>query len=357
MKKTDTIDNDKKYMQLALQLAKTGIGKVSPNPMVGCVIVKNGKIISTGYHKYLGGSHAEVNALKNYKNLKGATMYVNLEPCCHYNKKTPPCVPLIIAAGIKKVIIAMKDPNHAVAGKGIKQLIKNNIKCKVGVLKNEAEKLNEKYIKYTKTKIPFVILKMAYSLDGKTKTENGDSKWISCEKSRNLVHKIRSEVDAVLVGINTVLKDNPYLTSHGSGKNPVRVILDTNLKIPFSSNVLNNAAETIIATSKTSNKQKKAKLKKAGIKIIEMPVKNNLIDLRKFLIELGKRQISSLLVEGGETVANFFLKQKLVDKIVFFICPKIINGFSKMNQVLEIKNISVKKIKNDLLYEGYLTTS
>ncbi|MBI5574214.1 MAG: bifunctional diaminohydroxyphosphoribosylaminopyrimidine deaminase/5-amino-6-(5-phosphoribosylamino)uracil reductase RibD [Elusimicrobia bacterium] len=341
-------------MQMAIELAKKGMGKVSPNPMVGCVIVKNGKILSRGYHKYFGGNHAEVEALKKCKNPKGATMYVNLEPCCHYNKKTPPCVPQIINSDIKKVVISIKDPNPAVSGKAILQLNENNISCKVGILPNEAKKLNESYIKYIKTKMPFVILKMAYSLDGKTKTKTGDSKWISCGKSRDIVHKLRSRTDAILVGINTVLKDNPKLTSHGKGRNPIRVILDTRLKIPFSTNVLNGKSKTIIAISKNSDKTKKEKLKKIGIEIIELPSKSNFLDIKKLLVELGKTGISSLLVEGGETIAQSFLREKLVDKIMFFVCPKIINGMKYMKNAAAVKNISVKKIENDFLFEGYL---
>lgn len=348
------IHTDKKYMQLVIKLAQKGAGKVSPNPMVGCVIVKNGKIISTGYHSYFGGHHAEVEALKKCANPKGATMYVNLEPCCHHNKKTPPCVPQIINSGIKKVVIATKDPNPAVSGKGIKQLKTNGIKCKVGILKDETKKLNETYLKYIAKKMPFVILKLAYSLDGKTKTETGDSKWISSDNSRTFVHKLRSQVDAVLVGINTVLKDNPQLTSHGQGKNPIRIILDTNLKIQFITNVLNCEAQTIIATSKNLDKNKKEKLEKIGVVLLELPTKNNFLDIRKLLKELGKIGISSVLVEGGETVAQSFLREKLVNKIIFFYAPKIIGTSKNMKNVFIVKKLSVKKFKDDFLFEGYL---
>ncbi|OGS43868.1 MAG: riboflavin biosynthesis protein RibD [Elusimicrobia bacterium RIFOXYD2_FULL_34_15] len=341
-------------MQLALKLAKKGVGKVSPNPQVGCVIVRNNKIIATGYHKHFGGSHAEIDALNNCKNPEGATMYVNLEPCCHYNKKTPPCVPEIIKLGIKKVVVAMKDPNPLVSGKGIKQLRVNNVKVEIGILEEEAEKLNETYIKYITKKIPFVILKLAFSIDGKTKTFTGDSKWISSESSRKIVHKLRSITDAILVGSNTVLVDNPSLTSHGIGKNPRRVVLDANLETPFNSNVLNNEAKTIIATSKQSDRKKKEKLSNLGVKILELPDNNGFIDLKKLLVELGKLEISSLIVEGGETVARAFLKARLVDKINFFICPKIINNEKYVKDAIIVKNVSVKKIENDLLYEGYL---
>ncbi|MFH1541179.1 MAG: bifunctional diaminohydroxyphosphoribosylaminopyrimidine deaminase/5-amino-6-(5-phosphoribosylamino)uracil reductase RibD [Elusimicrobiota bacterium] len=361
---------DRKYMQLAIKLAKKGAGKASPNPMVGCVIVKDGKIISKGYHKYFGGHHAEVEALKkclsNNNSLrgdvsmadrpslitKGATMYVNLEPCCHYNKKTPPCIPQIINSGIKKIVIALKDPNEFVSGKGIKQLQKNNVKCEIGILEDEAKKLNEVYIKYIKTKTPFVILKMAYSLDGKTKTKTGDSKWISSEKSRRIVHKVRTNVDAVLVGIGTVLKDNPCLTLHGTGKNPTRIVLDDKLKTPFDSNILNAEAKTIIATSKNSDKNKKEKLKKMGIGIIELPSKNNFLDIKKLLSKLGEIEISSLLVEGGETIAQSFLREKLVDKIMFFICPIIINDYPKIKKAIKLKNVSLAKVDGDFLFES-----
>lgn len=346
-------------MQLALQLARKGQGQVSPNPMVGCVIVKNGKIISTGYHKYFGGPHAEPDALKKCKpdQTKGATIYVNMEPCCHYNKKTPPCVPQLVDAGIKKAVISMKDPNRDVVGKGIRQLKMKNVKLKIGILEKEAKQLNEVYIKYIQKKIPFVTLKTAYSADGKTKSSSGDAKWISSKGSRRIAYKLRGTTDAILAGINTVLNDNPRLTSHGTGKNPVRVILDTNLKIPFSAKVLNSAAETIIVTSKTSNKQKKAKLKKTGVRILEIPLNNaGHINLKKLLVELGKLKISSLLVEGGETVAQSFLDEKLVDKIMFFFCPKIIAGAEKMKDAVAVKNPSMTKTGNDFLFEGYLET-
>ena len=347
-------NNDIKYMKLALKLAKKGEGKVSPNPQVGCVIVKNNKIIATGYHKFFGGLHAEIDALEKCKNPKDATMYVNLEPCCHYNKKTPPCVPQIIDAGIKRVVVAMKDSNSLVYGKGIKQLRNKGIKVEVGILEKEAKRLNETYMKFITKKIPFVILKLAFSVDGKTKTIAEDSKWISSESSRNIVYKLRSATDAILVGSNTVLVDNPSLTSHGMGKNPVRVILDANLEIPSHSNVLNNEAETEIATSKNADKNKKTKLINMGIKILELPSKKGFVDLKKLLIELAKLNILSVVVEGGETVAQEFFRKRLVDKIVFFICPKIIDGEKYIKDAMIVKNVSIRKIENDLLYEGYL---
>jgi len=351
MKKFDDIDL--KYMKLALGLAANGRGRVSPNPMVGCVIVKNKKIIGSGYHGIFGGPHAEINALKSCKNAAGATMYVNLEPCCHYNKKTSPCVPEIIKSGIKNIVIAMKDPNREVNGRGIKQLKFKGVRCKVGVLKKEAEQLNEVYVKYITKKMPFVILKMAYSLDGKTSSVTGDSKWISSEESRRRVHDLRSEVDAVLVGINTVIRDNPLLTSHGRGKNPARIILDADLKIPLSSNVLNKEAKTVIATSKDSPINKIGKLEKKGIKVLKIPSSKGKINLKKLLASLANMGVSSLLAEGGPTVAESFINNEFVDKIMFFICPKIINGFSKMGDAIAVKNVIINKSGSDVIFEGY----
>jgi len=340
-------------MKLAIELAEKGKGKVSPNPMVGCVIVKNKKIIGTGYHKIFGGHHAEIEALKSCKNAAGAAMYVNLEPCCHYNKKTSPCVPEIIESGIKKVVIAAKDPNIEVNGRGIKHLRASGIECVTGVMEKEALKLNEIYVKYAIKKMPFVILKMAYSMDGKTAALSGDSNWISSKESRRCVHKLRSEVDAVLVGINTVLRDNPHLTSHGCGRNPKRIILDTNLKMPLSANVLNKEAKTIIVTSKKMSASKVIKLEKTGIKIVRCSSADGKIDLKKLLLELAGLEISSVLVEGGQAVAESFLKNRFVDKIMFFICPKIINGFSKMGDAIAVKDVIMTESGVDVLLEGY----
>ncbi|MEW6042255.1 MAG: bifunctional diaminohydroxyphosphoribosylaminopyrimidine deaminase/5-amino-6-(5-phosphoribosylamino)uracil reductase RibD, partial [Elusimicrobiota bacterium] len=247
---------DEKYLRIALELAKKGAGFVSPNPMVGCVIVKNDKIIGRGYHCCFGEPHAEINAIRSVRSpllLKGSTMYVNLEPCSHTNKKTPPCVPEIIKAGIKKVTLSMKDPNPQVNGRGISQLKSAGIRCQAGLLEKEARELNMSYIKWITKNTPYVISKWAMSIDGKIATKTGDSRWISSDEARKYTHKLRGEVDAVMVGIGTVLKDNPTLTSRIDdrqgrgcmGHQPLRVLLDPDLKVPLNANIINKDAGTI----------------------------------------------------------------------------------------------------------------
>lgn len=303
---------DEKYMRIALWLAKKGRGRTSPNPMVGAVIVKNNRVVGEGYHKKAGTAHAEINALRQAgSKAKGATMYVTLEPCCTFGK-TPPCTSAIIKSGIKKVVIAITDPNPLHVCKGIKILRNNNIIVKVGVLKDEARALNEAFEKYITTGMPFVILKMAETLDGKIATKTGESKWISSEKSRKLVHKLRRQVDAIMVGANTGRIDKPRLVE-------------------------------------------------AKTKII---VPSGKVSLRKFLKDFGKKQVTSVLCEGGGELAASLLKEGLVDKIMFFIAPKIIggrgaktsvegDGISSMSDAIKLKDMTVKKIGDDLLVEGY----
>ncbi|MFN3966130.1 MAG: bifunctional diaminohydroxyphosphoribosylaminopyrimidine deaminase/5-amino-6-(5-phosphoribosylamino)uracil reductase RibD [Endomicrobiia bacterium] len=349
---------DEKFMQIAIDLAKKGTGKVSPNPLVGCVIVKNNKIISNGYHQYFGGPHAEILALRNLpknlskNSLSKITLYINLEPCCHYNKKTPPCVPEIIKSGIKKLVIAMKDPNPEVNGKGINQLKKSGIECKVGILQKEAEELNKFYIKWVTKKIPYVILKWAMSIDGKIATKTGDSKWISSQESRKYVYKLRSQVDAVLVGIKTVLKDNPYLTAHGEGRNPARIIIDPYLKIPENANVLSNEAKTIIICSKQSKERVKKILKiKPNINIEFLYFKSNKeqkIEFKEILEILARKNISSILVEGGGTTNAIALESDCVDEVLVFISPKIIGG---ENAITPVEGNGIEKISSAPLFK------
>jgi diaminohydroxyphosphoribosylaminopyrimidine deaminase/5-amino-6-(5-phosphoribosylamino)uracil reductase len=345
--------NDEIYMRKALELAEKGGNSVSPNPMVGCVIVKNGKITGSGFHGKFGGPHAEIEALNNCRSPQGATMYVNLEPCCHSNKKTAPCVPRIINAGIKKVVIAMKDPNKYVNGKGIKQLKAHGIKCETGVLENEARSLNEAYIKFIKTGLPFVTLKMAYSLDGRHTSASGDSRWISSEESRNYVHFLRSRSDAVMVGINTVLNDDPLLTSHGAGRNPVRVVLDTNLRIPYKAKVLDSSSKTIIATSSAADSSKKSVLKKKGIIIVEAAARGGMLDIGQVLRNMPEFGVYSVLVEGGRQVADSFIKAKRADKVIFFICPKLIGPAARMNDAAAVKEMKYTEKGSDIMIEGY----
>lgn len=353
-------------MKMAINLAKKGNGKTSPNPLVGTVIVKDDLIIGKGYHKFYGGPHAEINALnKAGEKAIGATLYVNLEPCIHFGK-TPPCVREIIKSGIKKVVIGMRDPNPFVFGKGIEELRKAKIEVKEGVLEDEAKKLNEVFIKYITLKIPFVALKVGMSLDGKISTNKGHSKWITNELSRNYVKHLRQIYDAILVGINTTIVDNPNLTIEKPFKKKFRIILDSKARIPFTANLLKQKDNytTIIATTKRASINKLKKLEKYA-EILILKEKNGLVDLRHLMKELVKMEISSILVEGGGEVNASFLKEMLVDKVFFFISPKIIGGnfaknsvggkgISSLNNAINLRDIKLRKFKEDILFEGYV---
>ncbi len=370
--------DDEKYMRLALRLAIKAKGKTSPNPLVGAVIVKDNRIIGQGYHKKAGEPHAEINALNMAgRRARGATLYLSLEPCAHFGR-TPPCTKRIISFGIKKVVAAMVDPNPLNCGRGVKELRKAKVKVKVGVLEKEAGKINESYIKYITTKKPFVILKTAMSLDGKIATKTGDSKWITNEKSREYVHKLRSEVDAILVGIETVLKDDPLLTVRSSAfrrnlakrglgvrSQPVRIVVDSRVRIPLGARVLNQEAPTIVATTKFASKRKIEALKKKGIKVLVIKERDKKVNLKELLKRLGELEITSLLVEGGGRINASFLENDLVDKVLFFIAPKIIGGekaltpvegegIERIKDAIKLKNISIKRFGEDMLVEGYI---
>lgn len=344
-----------KFMKKALELAEKG--NTSPNPLVGCVIVKDNKIVGQGFHEKFGGPHAEINALKKAgKKSKGATMYVTLEPCNHYGK-TPPCTNSIIKAGIKKVIVSMLDPNPLMKGKSLKQLEKKGIKTEKGLLEEKAKKINENYIKFISTKKPFVILKAAITLDGKIATEKFDSKWISSKESREKVHELRSKTDAILVGENTILKDNPRLTSRiKKGKNPLRIIITTK-KLSSKLNVFKDENFLIATTRKELFKEKNFENK-----VLELKGKKGLVDLKKLMKELGKRNISSLFVEGGSGIFTSFVKEKLADKLMLFVSPKIFGKgipvfgnlkIKKAKNAIQMKELSFVPIGNDVLIQGY----
>lgn len=349
-------------MRLTINLAKKGIGKTSPNPLVGAVVVKNGQIIGKGYHERFGQPHAEANALRDCGDrAKNATLYVNLEPCCHYGK-TPPCTDMIIKDGIRKVICATLDPNPQVNGKGIRILKKAGVEVNLGILEEEAKKLNESYFKYITTGLPFVILKVAQTLDGKIATKLGDSKWITQEDSRRFVHSLRSRVDAVLVGANTVRRDDPELTIHqAKGENPLRIILDSSGKISNHTKIIkeNKNGKTIVATANEKiREQFKEKVEIWKMKKSE----DGKVNLAQLLRKAGENQIASLLVEGGRGVFTSFLKEKLVDKIYYFLSPRILGkgldsfgdlGIKKISQSITLKDCEIKKFKRDLLIIGY----
>lgn len=357
--------DDTYYMREALSLAEKGYGWTSPNPVVGALLVKNGRIIGRGYHKHCGENHAEVNAIISAgDSANGSTLFVNLEPCNHFGR-TPPCTDMIIKSGIKEVVIAHKDPNPIVNGKGIERLRKAGINVRVGVLEETAKLLNEVYLKFIMKERPFVILKAGMSLDGKIATSAGDSKWITCEESRNYVYSLRSRVDAVLVGIKTVLLDNPYLTSHGKGtrKNPKKVVLDTDSRIPLNSNVFRDDNLIIVTTDLASGARIK-KIEKAGSEVLVVGRVKNKVDLGKLLKRLGQMNVASLLVEGGSEVNGSFFDSRLVDKVLFFMSPMIIggmsayssvggNGISVLKDAIRLRDVNVGRIGRDYLFEGY----
>ncbi len=320
-----------KYMSLALALAAKAKEKTYPNPMVGALIVKSGKIIGRGYHQKAGGNHAEIAAIKSAKqNLRGAEMYVTLEPCDHYGK-TPPCTKTIIASGIKKVYIAMKDPNPLNNGAGIKKLKKAGISVEVGFCAREAARLNRKYIKFITKCLPYVTLKTAQSLDGKIAANDGSSKWVTSLEARKYAKKIRPDFDAIFVGINTVIKDDPFLLDEKrKGYDTVRLIADSSCKVPLNSNIIKTArkAPVIIGTTKKASKQKIEKLEKIkGVKVFLTKTKNNKVSLKDFLTKLARRQgIVNILAEGGGKLAGSLIDEGLVDEIMFFISPKLIGG-------------------------------
>jgi len=356
--------NDEYYMRIAVDLAQKGTGYVNPNPLVGAIIVKDGAIIGKGYHKTFGGPHAEVFALEQAAaEADGATMYVTLEPCCHQGK-TPPCTERIIAAGIKCAVIACRDPNPLVNGQGITSLQGAGIEVREGVLRKEAQQVNEIFFRFITTRIPFVQLKLAMSLDGKIATRRGDSKWISSEQSRIEVHRMRGRFASVLVGLNTVIADDPRLTvRHVSGKNPIRIVLDQRGLIPITSRIFHTQGRTIVVTGAMSA-ESEAMIGKLGKEVWRVLDDRGYIDLGPLLQRLGKEGIDSVLVEGGGETAASLLQAGLVDKIAFFVAPIIIGGRAAVPAVggdgvdrvvdgIKLRNMTISRIGDDFLVTGY----
>jgi len=347
--------NNIKYIEQCFNIARKGLGHVSPNPLVGALIVKNGKVIGRGYHKKSGEAHAEVNAIKNAaENVAGATLYCNLEPCCHTNKKTPPCVPLIIKSKIKKVVISNLDPNEEVNGKGLKQLADADIEVVKGVLGEEGKEINKFYFKYITKKLPYVTLKIAQSLDGKISEYRHKQTWLTGKESVKYVHRLRSEYDAVLVGANTIKVDNPLLTVREfKGRNPLRIIIDGKLSIPLSSRILNNnePEKTWIFTSSNSNKKKLKQIENRGVKAFSVKSSaNKKIDLKSVLKELAKNKVTSVLVEGGQEIFSQFFNQKLFDELIVLQSPKILSkGISGFNskRLNKLQLLKEDKLGND----------
>lgn len=347
-------------MRLALEIAKTGLGQTSPNPAVGAVVVKNGEIVGFGAHLKAGEPHAEVHAIRMAGDkAKGATVYVTLEPCSHFGK-TPPCADLLVETGVKRVVIATTDPNPLVAGKGIEKLKLAGIDVTVGVLKEEADELNRIFFHYITTKTPFVTLKYASSLDGKIATKTGDSKWITSEEARYDVHRYRALHDAILVGVNTVIADDPSLTVRlpEGGKNPIRIILDTHLRTPLDASVVQDGeAETWIVVGSEVSSERIALYDRPHVRILSMPTPT--IEIRELLNMLAAHKITSVFVEGGSRVHDSFVQAGAVQEIVAYFAPKIIGGndartpvggvgFAKMADVLELTIKLIETIGSDI---------
>ncbi len=381
----DFSKEDLYYMKQAVRLAEKGRGKTNPNPMVGTIIVKDGNVISSGYHCRAGLPHAEIEAIENCKQpLSNSTMYVTLEPCT-FQGKTPPCTREIMKHNFKEIIIGCIDPNPLVNGKGIKALKKAGLKVKSGLLKDKIEHQNEVFFKQIKTGIPFVCRKIASSIDGKLAAKTSDSKWITSEKSRTRVQKIRREYGCILTGINTVLNDNPYLLPRKNLSEPItkmdlplnrkfyRVVLDSNLRIDLDSNIVktSNLAKTIIFINEKSAPGLKEKMKSLQYNNIDvLPVKSDPVTktgldiLRILKILYNKYQITSVLLECGSTLAGSFLKRNLIDKLIFYLAPKIIGGDSdydmfagicvnKIKECINLRFENIKRVGNDIAVTAY----
>jgi diaminohydroxyphosphoribosylaminopyrimidine deaminase/5-amino-6-(5-phosphoribosylamino)uracil reductase len=358
---------DDQWMRQVLHLAKKGRGRTSPNPVVGALVVNGGKVVGQGYHARAGEPHAEILALQQAgENARGATLYINLEPCTHYGR-TPPCAPKVIEAQVKKVVIGMKDPNPVVRGRGIESLRQAGLSVRMGVLEKECQTVNEAFCKYIIKKEPFVILKVASTLDGKIATQRGDSQWITGENSRRFVHRLRNQVDGVLVGIGTVLRDDPLLTARiRGGRDPYRIVLDSRLRIEEGARVFGkDPSRVILCTTQEGPKDKMARLEKRGVQILIVDAKQQRIDLNACLGRLGAMGIMTLLVEGGSRVNGSFLDERLVDKFYFFLSPKWIgdqeapgifggHGIKDLQEAVTLKDIRARRVGEDFLLEGYV---
>lgn len=360
-----SFDVDHTMMARALQLARLGQGRVEPNPMVGAVVVRDGKIVGEGYHQVYGGPHAEVFALQQAGDLaRGATLYVTLEPCCHHGK-TPPCTDAIIKAGIRDVIAAASDPFPQVAGGGFSTLASVGIQVRIGVLRQETEQLNAPYYKLIRTGLPWVIAKWAMTLDGKIATATGESKWISGEESRRMVHELRGRVDGILVGIGTVLADDPLLTARPAGPRVAnRMVLDTNLQTPMSSQLVKTASQApVLLVHASHNDKRVAELSGVGCECIRINAASRAESIQQLLKELGRRRMTNLLVEGGAAALGSFFDAKAVDEVWTFIAPKWIGnssaksplsgiGVNSISPISQLEDVSCQTVGQDTLLRG-----
>ena len=360
---------DQRYMSRAFSLAKKGAGWVNPNPMVGAVLVKDGLITGEGFHEFFGGNHAEVNAMEGLSagSLSGSTLYVTLEPCAHEGK-TAPCANLIAEKKIARVVVGMADPNPMVNGRGISFLRSAGIMVDVGLMESQLRQMNEVFIKYIGTKQPFVLLKSAMTLDGKIATVTNASRWITGEASRKLVHLLRQQLSAVMIGVNTVIYDDPLLNIRlkGTWKNPLKVIADTHGRIPMDAKVLKNDPQlTIVAATELADPQKLKQIERMGAQVLICPLKGNRVDLGFVVNALGSMGADSLMIEGGSTLAFSALQERIVDKVISFIAPKILGGskaptsvggigIEKMEDAINLVNMRTRKVGSDLMIEGWI---
>ncbi len=350
---------DEYYMHGALSLALRGTGKVSPNPLVGCVVVKDGSVISRGWHRSVGLPHAEAMALEGGENFQGATLYVNLEPCSHRGK-TPPCAPLIAERGITRVVAGMVDPDPRVQGRGLNLLRESGVDVETGVLEPECRWLNRGFLRKNTLGRPWVTVKGALSLDGGMALESGESKWITGPSARSMGHLLRAESDAILIGAGTAARDDPELTVRSTwGRSPLRVLLDSQFSLPESAKMYGRG--TLVVTDGSEDEEKRASARRAGMELLAAPGERGGLSLSVLLSALADRGISTLLVEGGPKVIASFFREKLVDSVSLFVSPRIMGGnlpfsgdlsFSAMEETIMLKNTSVKEIGRDFLIEG-----
>ncbi|MBA5867240.1 MAG: bifunctional diaminohydroxyphosphoribosylaminopyrimidine deaminase/5-amino-6-(5-phosphoribosylamino)uracil reductase RibD [Nitrospira sp. CR1.3] len=362
-------------MTLALRLAAKGRGTTSPNPMVGAVVVSRGRIVGRAFHLRPGDPHAEILALRNAgRRARGATLYVTLEPCCHIKKRTPPCVPAIERSGVRRVVVAMTDPNPLVKGRGIAALRRSGLPVTTDVARREAESLNQAYAHWIKTKRPYVILKAGMTLDGQIATSSGQSRWITGRQARQEVHQLRAQVDAVLVGIGTVVADNPSLTARigprlnrPAGRQPLRVVVDSKLRIPLAARALSgqHQAKTMVATTGSAPVARRKALRKQGIDTVTLPSVRGRVSLPALLRELGRRGVTSLLVEGGSEINSAMLKAGLVDHVRLYVAPALLGGTDakgviggmspvRLVHATKLRHVQIRPVGDDLLVEGDL---
>lgn len=358
------------YMRMAYGLARKAIGRVSPNPYVGAVIVRSGEIVGSGFHEGPGKPHAEVVALRQAgARARGATLYVTLEPCVHWGR-TPPCVEALVEARLARVVVSDLDPNPLVLRKGVARLRREGLRVECGLLADENRKLNEAYLKYITRRVPFVILKTAISLDGRMATRTGESRWVSSAAARDYVHLLRGECDAVMAGINTVLRDDPRLTvrhAQGGGRAVVRVVLDSDLRLPPRAKLLAtlDRGGVIVFAGERAPVRRQADLEKRGARVVRVPGRGGRLDLRAVLSKLGSLEIASVLVEGGGLLAADFLERRLADKLLLVVAPKLIGGreapafvagrgAARMSGALELRCVRTFRLGPDTVVEGYL---